>query len=98
MTIRPMFDMMEATRLTREGRLTEAMAVLQGARPHADATTTAPDGDHHAEAHQTNGGALLDMVPPSKQTGSSWTLPLFSEGFASVQPTDMGPSVDANGR
>ena len=90
MTIRPMFDMMEATRLTREGRLTEAMAVLQGARPHADATMTAPDDDRHAGAHQASAGASLDMVPPSKQTGSSWTLPLFGEGFASVQPTDMG--------
>jgi poly(hydroxyalkanoate) depolymerase family esterase len=93
MTIRPMFDMMEATRLTREGRLTEAMAVLQGARPHADATTTAPDDDRHAGAHQANGGASLDMVPPSKQTGSSWTLPHFNESFASAQPTDMGPSL-----
>jgi poly(hydroxyalkanoate) depolymerase family esterase len=69
------------------------MAVLQGARPHADATTTAPDDDRHAGAHQANGGASLDMVPPSKQTGSSWTLPLFNESFASVQPTDMGPSL-----
>ena len=32
MTIRPIFKMMEATRLTREGKLEEAMAVL-GARP-----------------------------------------------------------------
>ena len=93
MTVRPMFDMMEATRLTREGRLTEAMAVLHGARPHADATTTAPDDDRQAGAHQANAGASLDMVPPSKQTGSSWTLPLFGEGFASVQPTDMGPPL-----
>jgi poly(hydroxyalkanoate) depolymerase family esterase len=93
MTIRPMFDMMEATRLTREGRLTEAMAVLQGARPEASATTTAPDGNHHAEEHRTNAGALLDMVPPSKQNGTSWTLPLFAEGFQSHHPTDMGPPL-----
>jgi poly(hydroxyalkanoate) depolymerase family esterase len=98
MTIRPMFDMMEATRLTREGRLTEAMAVLQGARPEASATTAAPDGNHHAEAHRTNAGALLDMVPPSNQTGSSWTMPLLGEGFASFQPTDMGrPLTQAAG-
>jgi poly(hydroxyalkanoate) depolymerase family esterase len=93
MTIRPMFDMMEATRLTREGRLTEAMAVLQGARPHADATATAPDGDHHAEGHQTKVGAVLDMVPPSEQTGGCWTVPLFSEGFASLKQTDIGPPL-----
>jgi hypothetical protein len=35
MTMSPMFNMMEATRLTREGRLTEVMALLQGARPWA---------------------------------------------------------------
>jgi poly(hydroxyalkanoate) depolymerase family esterase len=93
MTIRPMFDMMEATRLTREGRLTEAMAVLQGARPNADATATAPDGDHHVEGHQTKVGAVLDMVPPSEQTGGSWTVPLFSEGFASLKQTDIGPPL-----
>jgi poly(hydroxyalkanoate) depolymerase family esterase len=98
MTIRPMFDMMEATRLTREGRLTEAMAVLQGARPGGDVTTTAADGDRHADAHQTNAGATLDMVPPSKETGSSWTVPLFGKGFASVQRNDMGrPPQQASG-
>jgi poly(hydroxyalkanoate) depolymerase family esterase len=88
MTVRPMFDMMEATRLTREGRLLEAMAVLHGARPRTAATTT--DGDHHAKAHQTNAGASLDMVPPSQQTGSSWTLPLFGEGVAPLRRNDTG--------
>jgi hypothetical protein len=98
MTIRPMFDMMEATRLTREGRLTEAMAVLQGARPGGDVTTTAADGDHHADVHQSNPGATLDMVPPSKKTGSSWTVPLFGEGFPSIQRNDMGrPPPKASG-
>jgi poly(hydroxyalkanoate) depolymerase family esterase len=98
MTIRPMFDMMEATRLTREGRLTEAMAVLQGARSGGDVTTTAADGDHQADVHQSNAGATLDMVPPSKETGSSWTVPLFGEGFPSVQRNDMGrPSTQASG-
>jgi hypothetical protein len=99
MTIRPMFDMMEATRLTREGRLTEAMAVLQGARSGGDVTTTAADGDHQADVHQSNAGATLDMVPPSKETGSSWTVPLFGEGFPSVQRNDMGrPSTQASGQ
>ena len=88
MTVRPMFDMLEATRLTREGRLLEAMAVLHGARPRTDPTTT--DDDHHAKAHQTNAGASLEMVPPSQQTGSSWTLPLFGKGVASLQRNDMG--------
>ena len=87
MTISPMFDMMEATRLTREGRLSEAMALLHGARPRR-APATAPDGDHHAETHQTNAGALLDMMPPSKQTGHAWTVPSSAKAFASIQPND----------
>ena len=93
MTTSPMFNMMEATRLTREGRLIEAMALLQGALPSVGATSTAPDGDHRAEAHQTNAGALLDMVPPSKQTGSAWTVPPFGEGVASIQRNDTGRPV-----
>jgi poly(hydroxyalkanoate) depolymerase family esterase len=88
MTTGPMFNMMEATRLTREGRLTEAMALLQGALPSVGATSTAPDGDHRTEAHQTNEGALLDMVPPSKQTGRAWTVPPLREGVASIQRSD----------
>jgi hypothetical protein len=35
MIIRPSVDMMEALRLTRQGRLEEAMAVLRGAAPAA---------------------------------------------------------------
>jgi poly(hydroxyalkanoate) depolymerase family esterase len=85
MTMSPMFNMMEATRLTREGRLSEAMALLHGARPSVGATASAPDGDHRAETHQTNAGALLDMVPPSIQTGRAWTVPPFGEGVAYVQ-------------
>jgi hypothetical protein len=89
MTIRPMFDMMKATRLTREGRLTEAMAVLRGARPGAE-TTTASYSDHDAEAHEADARAsvFLDMVPPSKQTGSSWTMPPVGDGCSPAQRDD----------
>jgi poly(hydroxyalkanoate) depolymerase family esterase len=87
MTMSPMFNMMEATRLTREGRLTEAMALLQGGRPSSDAASTARAGDHRV-AHQPDGGASLDMVPPSKQTGNARTLPPFREGVTSVQGDD----------
>jgi poly(hydroxyalkanoate) depolymerase family esterase len=98
MTMGPILNMMEATRLTREGRLTEAMALLHGARPWVDATTTAPDGNHRAGAHQTNAGASLDMVPPSKQTGSAWTAPLFGEGLASLHRDEKGrPVMPASG-
>jgi poly(hydroxyalkanoate) depolymerase family esterase len=96
MTIRPMFDMMEATRLTREGKVTEAMAVLHGVRSGADA----PGGDRGAEAHGTNArpSNMLDMAPPSKQTGSSWAVPLFGEGSASAQRNGTGrPLTRASG-
>lgn len=45
MSARPMIDMIEATRLTREGRLEEAMAVLRGESPaqaKSDAAKAAP--------------------------------------------------------
>ena len=66
MMIRPGVDMMEVLRLTREGRLEEAMAVLRGGAAAA--------GSVKKEAN--NGMApVLDMVPPSLETGSAWTAP-----------------------
>ena len=63
MMVRPSLDMMEALRLTRQGRLEEAMAVLRGAPPVRKASVTPG----------TNGGLgpVLDMVPPSILTGSA---------------------------
>jgi hypothetical protein len=40
MNAQPNIDMLEATRLTREGRLAEAMALLQGGLAGAHAATT----------------------------------------------------------
>jgi poly(hydroxyalkanoate) depolymerase family esterase len=99
MTIRPMFDMMEATRLTREGRLTEAMAVLRGSRPEAHATTTARSSDSDVGAHDANarGSALVDMIPPSPETGSSWTVPPFSDFTAAQRDHTRGPLSQASG-
>jgi poly(hydroxyalkanoate) depolymerase family esterase len=67
MMIRPGVDMMEALRLTRQGRLQEAMAVLRG---------TSPVSEGSAEPEASEGTApLFDMVPPSSETGSAWTAP-----------------------
>ena len=80
MNARPKIDMMEATRLTREGRLAEAMAVLRGALPSAP--PSAVPSDVEGTARQRPAGRrppILDMVPPSAGTGSSWTLPRLSE-------------------
>ena len=57
-------DMAEATRLTREGRLEEAMALLQGG------ARAAPAGARPRPAEP-----LIDMVPPSPASAGAWTSP-----------------------
>ena len=61
--IRPTVDMMEALRLTRQGKLEEAMAVLRCVPPAEEAATS-----HPAAGKET---PIIDMVPPSGQTGSA---------------------------
>lgn len=58
-------DMMEALRLTRQGRLQEAMAVLRGESP----------GEAAAGERTEEPANAIDMVPPSRETGSAWTVP-----------------------
>ena len=69
MNARPKIDMMEATRLTREGRLEEAMAVLRGALPGA-ASSPAPAAARamparagQAHADHSRHGAAVDRGP-----------------------------------
>jgi poly(hydroxyalkanoate) depolymerase family esterase len=84
----PKIDMIEATRLTREGRLEEAMAVLRGALSSAPSSASPSE----FEAHQRlAGGAprIIDMVPPSMETGGSWTSPQSSETRAAGRPGGM---------
>ena len=66
---RPNVDMMEALRLTRQGRLQEAMAVLHGVSTGDAAAGAAKEREQVATA------TVLDMVPPSSETGSAWTTP-----------------------
>jgi poly(hydroxyalkanoate) depolymerase family esterase len=64
----PKIDMLEVTRLTREGRLGEAMAVLRGAPPAGPRSDVArDDGERTAPT--------LDMVPPARGTNGAWTAP-----------------------
>ncbi len=61
-----MADMAEAARLTRKGKLAEATALLLGkgtGKPPRRADFSA------------GGKTILDMVPPSAQTGGAWTTP-----------------------
>jgi poly(hydroxyalkanoate) depolymerase family esterase len=83
----------EATRLTREGRLVEAMALLQGMSPSAPPSPAVDDHDKNAgkrlEAPATR---ILDMVPPSS-AGGAWTAPKFN--FPHMAPD--GPDGSARG-
>jgi poly(hydroxyalkanoate) depolymerase family esterase len=68
----PKIDMMEATRLTREGRLEEAMAVLRGTSPSAAPSHVEGDAPPRRAAHMPS---ILDMVPPLPGSSGAWTAP-----------------------
>lgn len=73
MTRLPKIDMAEVTRLTREGRLRDAMAMLRGAQVDAPA---APGSVRDAEPTPSGGTSrVLDMQPPDPHTGGAWTAP-----------------------
>ena len=77
----PKVDMMEVTRLTREGRLHEAMALLHGALPGAASSNV------DASARRTRPSpSILDMVPPSSATGGAWTAPPFPAAEPRIRP------------
>jgi poly(hydroxyalkanoate) depolymerase family esterase len=79
----PTIDMMEATRLTREGRLAEAMTVLRGAAlsgaPSAARSNFEGDARRPPAVHTPS---ILDMVPPLLGGGGAWTLPQLREAHA----------------
>ena len=60
-------DMAEVTRLTREGRLEQAMQLLRGAR----ATPRAASAQSTSSARTAPD--ILDMEPPSAANGGAWT-------------------------
>ncbi|MBF9233088.1 extracellular catalytic domain type 1 short-chain-length polyhydroxyalkanoate depolymerase [Microvirga alba] len=82
-------DMMEATRLTREGQLEEAMAVLRGGLAPSSAAASYFDGD--AQQKPAGTPPILDMVPPSMETGGAWTSPQFREAHSAGRPGGMSP-------
>ena len=79
MNAKPNIDMLEATRLTREGRLAEAMAILQGGLPGANPSTDLKQCRQEMQASAQRGIAarIIDMVPPSSG-GGAWTPPKFN--------------------
>jgi poly(hydroxyalkanoate) depolymerase family esterase len=77
MNAKPNIDMLEATRLTREGRLVEAMAVLRGELPGTNPSTAPSDaGGDPGKRPSTHFSRIIDMVPPSSG-GGAWTPPKF---------------------
>jgi poly(hydroxyalkanoate) depolymerase family esterase len=73
MNARPNIDMLEVTRLTRDGRLDEAMALLRGATPRA------PSSNSGGMTQPWSKAPTIEMVPPSSLTGGSWTFPKWSD-------------------
>ena len=82
-------DMMTATRLTREGRLAEALAVLSGAQPDAP-SDAAPSDSAASKGPAGRTPPVLDMVPPSMGSGGAWTS--SPTGAADATPRGMAPS------
>ena len=69
MNARLNINMLEATRLTRDGQLDEAMALLRGAIPRASSSNTG------GMTQPGSKGPTIEMVPPFSLTGQSWTFP-----------------------
>lgn len=91
--------MIEATRLTRAGRLKEAMDVLRGALASAPASAAA--AAFAGDARQTPAEGTphsLDMVPPSLENGGSWTSPQFGDTHAAGHPVGIREFLDRMGR
>jgi poly(hydroxyalkanoate) depolymerase family esterase len=88
----PGIDMIEATRLTREGRLEEAMAILRGAL--STPSSAAPSKlDRDARQKPAEGlPPMIDMVAPPTRTEGSWTSPQFRQTSSAGRPANIFPS------
>jgi poly(hydroxyalkanoate) depolymerase family esterase len=73
MNARLKINMLEVTRLTRDGRLDEAMALLRGAIPGAPSSNSGGNMQSGTKARS------IEMVPPSSLTGESWTFPKWGD-------------------
>ena len=88
----PKIDLMKAaTRLTREGRLKEAMAVLRAALPGAASTAAASEeATQHRQEPADGASSILDMMPPRPGTDGAWTSPQTDEAHRAQVPPVSG--------
>ena len=87
MNARLNINMLEVTRLTRDGRLDEAMALLRGAIPGA------PSSNSGGNMQPGTKGPTIEMVPPSSLTGESWSFPKWVDADrldTSGRPNPLG--------
>ncbi len=77
--------MMEATRLTREGRLSEAMSVIRAALAGRTPEDDAPTSKRTPYAQPATD--VIDLVPPSPETGNAWTHPDPANVSSAKAPT-----------
>jgi poly(hydroxyalkanoate) depolymerase family esterase len=78
MNMKPNIDILEATRLTREGRLAEALAILQGKLPSSHSSPASSNAGGNEGQHRGRPAPrIIDMVPPSSG-GAAWTSPKFN--------------------
>jgi poly(hydroxyalkanoate) depolymerase family esterase len=92
-------DMIEATRLTREGRLNEAMAVLREAFRCTSAASVPPGAEDVRQPTPRPGAPeFIDLVPPSATTGESWTAPQSRQAPADgTSGNEEAPRAPRNG-
>lgn len=96
MNAQPNIDILEATRLTREGRLAEAMAILQAGLPSGRPSAPFDNaGGNEGQRRGRSAAWILDMIPPSPG-GGAWTSPKFN--FPHMAPDGSSGSAGGLGQ
>jgi poly(hydroxyalkanoate) depolymerase family esterase len=91
--VRSKVDMMEATRLTRQGRLAEAMAILQGAATSAPAPKTEHGESGAQPSPSERQRPIIDMVSP-RDSGRPWTAPGTGAGDTQAEAPAASSLLD----
>jgi hypothetical protein len=96
MNLKPNIDILEATRLTREGRLAEALAILQGGLPSSHSSpASSTAGGNEGQRRGRPAPRIIDVVPPSSG-GAAWTSPKFN--FPHMAPDGSDGSAGGLGQ